>query len=120
MGDKLSWRTSGYERALIQASSSYSGPMQLKYATGTASSPQVMIGHKGRCLHFSQDGIAQLALESYCQPISATIVRPVQWRDVAGKEECPSSLLKGFVKKVGDDMKNSNNIHATDWIDTAW
>jgi hypothetical protein len=119
-GDKVSWRSSNYDGALIEASASYSDEMQIKYASGTGASPRIVVARKGRCVRFNQEGNAELGLESYCQPISTRIVRPTVWRDAAEKHECPSTLIQNLIKKVGHEMKGGNNVHVTDWKQTLW
>ncbi|KAJ5433989.1 hypothetical protein N7491_004584 [Penicillium cf. griseofulvum] len=119
-GNEVSWRTSNYDGAIIDASAHYSDPMQIRYATGAALSPQVLVAHRGRCVRFNQDGNAELGLESYCRPLSVSIVRPVEWRDAATKDKCPATLIKNLIKKVEDEIKEKNNVHATDWKDTLW
>lgn len=119
-GKQISWRASTSEGSRVEVSADYKDEMQIKYAAGTATSPRVVVAREGRCIRFDKEGNAEIRLESYCQPFTMRIAQPAQWRDAAEKKECPSTLIHKIMKKVGDDMKDGNNVHTTTWQETLW
>ena len=83
--------------------------------SSTPSSPRVVVSNQnGHCVHFDQQGNARLDDDSYCQPISIRIARPVEWQDAAEKEECSSTQIRRLVKKVEDEVKDGNDARTAD------
>jgi hypothetical protein len=119
-GAQISWYSSTYEGSQVEASRNYKSEMQIKYASGTVASPRVLIAREGNCIRFNEQGNAEVHTGSPCKPLSMRIAKPVEWRDAADKNECPSTVLHKALKKAEDDMKDEGNVHTTNWKDTAW
>jgi hypothetical protein len=59
-------------------------------------------------------------MESYCRPFSVLIIQGVEWRDAGEKDKFPTTLIKNLVKRVEDEVKEKNGVHAADWKETLW
>lgn len=118
LGKTVYWKASD---SAIDTSTNQMTRIIIKYTASTPSSPKIVVSNEnGRCLYFDREGNSRLDDNSYCQPISLQIVTsPDVWLDAGEKNECASTQVRKFVKKVEDEMKK-NDVSTADLGGFLW